>query len=314
MIAGVAFGALGFVVLVATWSRFGPGRSQRRSVEEHQRALDVLGEVAKRRDGIAQVHTPSPEEIGRAHVHQTENAVPRFRVPGRETGLGSRSRVRVVAPSGPKPVKLPLFDDAPAQGERERPSGEDHRRGLESPSPSVADDDTAGIDHLVRFDAFGDADVPKSSPFSHPFEDQAPLETEAPSTNDEDVVGGSKKPGGPRPTGLLATPRALRAAYAGNPFLLRRVASVAAIAIVLAAVGVGSWQLSSGRRPSALSPNSTRHSSHHASGSHHSHRGSSSTVSHEISPTSTSPGIVTFPLSASSFTITFSATAPCWIG
>ena len=305
--------------VVVAWSRFGWGRSQRRSVEEHQRALDVLGEVAKRRDGIAPVHTPSPQEIGRAHVHQTENAVPRFRGTDPGAGAPAHSPVRLVLGSGSTPVKLPIFDDASARAQAERLQG-DRIDGATAPSvPALTESGAVGSRHLVRFDALGAAGASEISPLPPASDDDALLGIEAPSAHEGEDIGGTRSLEGSRSSRLLGPPKALRAASGGNPFFVRRVASVAAIIIVLAAVGVGSWQLSSGKSPprAAAPPQSTPHGSHKASSSHHgshAHQGSSPSVVHEISPTSTSPSIVTFPLSASSFTITFSATAPCWIG
>lgn len=283
MIAAISFGVLGLVFLAAAWTRFGSGRSQRRSVREHQRALDVLGEVAKRQDGIAPIHAPSPQEIGRPHVHPTEDTTPRFRNLNAEIPLGRRPTARLVLRSGPKALKLPIFDDSARSVEPERPPADVRGFDSDTSTSAVKGDAPQGAGGLFEADEIA-------------------------------RVGPAQNPAGGRPTRPLTPPRTLRGASGGNPFVLRRIASVAAILIVLAAVGVGSWQLASSKpSPShaAAPPPSTPHRSHHASKPHH---GSSSTVVHEITPTSTSQNIVTFPLSASSFTITFSSTAPCWIG
>jgi hypothetical protein len=313
VIAAVSLGALGLVVLVATWSRFGPGQSQRRSVKEHQHALDVLGEVAKRRDGIAPVRVPSPEEIGRAHVQPTEEAVPRFRPPAARSP-GVPPFTRLVLRSSPKPLRLPIFDDIAKQSDTERPLSD--VRGLESGSSAStrSANEASEIDHLVRFDSLNDG-PPSSSPADSKLEGVAPYAAKGLFKAEEAADEGHREVVGSRPATSPSPPKELRPA-SGNPFLLRRIASVAAMMIVLAAVGVGSWQLASSKSPpprAAAPPASTPHKAQHAT---HSHSGTSSSPSdvHEIVPTSTSPTIVTFPLSASSFTITFSSSAPCWIG
>ena len=132
MIAAIVVGAFGFVIVVTGLSRFGSRRSQRRSVEEHQRALDVLGEVAKRRDGIAPVHAPSPQEIGRAHVHPTENAIPRFRRVDQDVG-GHQPAARLVLRSGPTPLKLPIFEDATKRVRAENSPGDEVHVGTNLP-------------------------------------------------------------------------------------------------------------------------------------------------------------------------------------
>jgi Domain of unknown function (DUF4115) len=300
VIAAISLGVLGVVFVVAAWSRFGRGLSQRRSVEEHQHALDVLGEVAKRRDGIAPVRAPSPQEIGRAHVQPTEEAEPRYRRREAEIPPGSRPPARLVLRSSPKPLKLPIFDDVARRREDERPLTE---VSLETGVPTFAP-----VEHLVPDDLahFDDSNAMAGAP---PAGDRLLRVDESA----DEVLRG---PGGAHPSTSLAPPKPLRSASQGNPFILRRIAAVAAILIVLAAVGVGSWQLASSGSPgggAAASPPAKPHGSHHAS---HQHTGSSRspTVVHEIVPTSTTQNIVTFPLSASSFTITFSSTAPCWIG
>ena len=318
MIAAIAFGALGFVVVVASWSRFGSGRSQRRSVQEHQRALDVLGEVAKRRDGIAPVHAPSAQEIGRAHVHPTENAIPRFR--GVDPGVGGHQPpARLVLRSGPTPLKLPIFEDATKRARAENSPGDEVHVDTNLP-PANPGNQTAELDHVVRFEAVDSVEevaaptVPGSSHDGAPPAFNGPLEELEFGDEPQETLGSHR----PR---LAARPRLPRSATGRNPFILRRVASVAAIVIVLAAVGVGSWQLASsksGPPRAAAQPPPQSHRSHHAtkvgSNSKSSSGSSPSLVHDEIVPTSTSPTIVTYPLSESTFTITFTASEPCWIG
>ncbi len=311
MIAAIVVGAFGFVIVVTGLSRFGSRRSQRRSVEEHQRALDVLGEVAKRRDGIAPVHAPSPQEIGRAHVHPTENAIPRFRRADQDVG-GQQPAARLVLRSGPTPLKLPIFEGPTKRVQGESLQGDEvHVRSANLPA------ETVGLDHVVRFEAVEDVESPADSTVAGSSHDEGPPAFSGPPEENEFGEGRQENVSS-HPPRLAAFRGIPRSATGRNPFILRRVASVAAIAIVLAAVGVGSWQLASSK-PSTprvtAQPPAKSHRAHHATNStSKSSSGSSSLVHDEIAPTSTSPTIVTFPLSESTFTITFSASEPCWIG
>ena len=195
MIAAVAFGALGFVFVVVAWSRFGSGRSQRRSVEEHQRALDVLGEVAKRRDGIAPVHAPSAQEIGRAHVHpdgERGTAVPRDR-PGagatRTSPRSARAGFRADASSNCRSSKTRT-----KRARAERLQG-DEVDGATRTVGSCAhrESGAVGLDHVVRFDALGSCGrLLSRRPFPPASDDDALLGFEAPSAHEGRGIGGTR--------------------------------------------------------------------------------------------------------------------------
>ncbi len=110
MIAGIVIGALVLVAGFATWSSHSRARTERRSVTTHQRALDVLGTVSRRWEGVAPVRAPKPDEVARTHVQPT-GETPRARHEGDELLPNRRAGVRLVPPSGPTPVRLPMFVD-----------------------------------------------------------------------------------------------------------------------------------------------------------------------------------------------------------
>jgi hypothetical protein len=110
LIAGIVIGALVLVAGFAIWSSHSRARSERRSVTTHQRALDVLGTASRRWEGVAPVRAPKPDEIARTHVRPT-GETPSARHGGDEVVPTRRSGVRLVPPSGPAPVRLPMFVD-----------------------------------------------------------------------------------------------------------------------------------------------------------------------------------------------------------
>jgi hypothetical protein len=110
LIAGIVIGALVVVAGFAIWSSHSRARSERRSVTTHQRALDVLGTASRRWEGVAPVRAPKADEVARAHVQPT-GETPRARHEGDDLLPTRRSGVRLVPPSGPTPVRLPLFVD-----------------------------------------------------------------------------------------------------------------------------------------------------------------------------------------------------------
>lgn len=308
VIAAASFSALGLVVLVAAWSKFAPSRAQRRSVQSHQRALDVLGEVAKRRDGAAAVHIPSPDEVARAHVQTTDGSPPSLHLASREEISARRPMARLVLRSGPTPLRLPIFGDASAE---------------EVPPPTVHFDDeliNAAADESVVIDdvsiesdlrtvrptelrpEFGAA----SSFVPEPEEDRdlslEPVETLA---TWENGTGGSV-------IGHIGHALWDRRPSLGNGQNARKVASLAAAVVALAAIGVGTWQVTSNnspRLPRVIRPSGDTHSKANTPSNSSSH-----STNHDITPVSQSGNVVTYPLTAQSFTIRFSASGECWIG
>ncbi|MGA8296328.1 MAG: RodZ domain-containing protein [Acidimicrobiales bacterium] len=315
MVAIASFSVLGVVALIALWSRFGPRQMQRRSVESHQRALDVLGELAERRHGVAAVHVPEPDEVARPHVRTTDPSVAGRHVATREEIRSRRFASRLVLRSGPTPLRLPIFDDtAPAR--TNEPAAETQEELAHPAATSPLDASSHKLDEAVlHFDATVDEVVAESGPnepvFLAPVEPRESIGAEPPSS------GAMPESAGLGALPRLTVPRGLRAAASADPLILRKIASAAAVVVVLAAAGVGGWQLATNKpsphRPAAAPSTPKSHGSTSKSHSSSSKSNPPSVV-HEITPASTSRNLVTFPLRVSSFTITFSAKEPCWIG
>ena len=98
--------------------------------------------------------------------------------------------------------------------------------------------------------------------------------------------------------------------HGGRP--ARRATSAAASAVALAAIGVATWQLASGGAPThhATTPPATTGKS---KGGTHTGTGGQ-TGGRDLVPTSVSPSVVAYAVTGRAYTITFSASGPCWLG
>ncbi len=98
--------------------------------------------------------------------------------------------------------------------------------------------------------------------------------------------------------------------HGGRP--ARRATSAAASAVALAAIGVATWQLASGGAPThhATTPPATTGKS---KGGTHTGSGGQ-TGGQGLVPTSVSPSVVAYAVTGRAYTITFSASGPCWLG
>ncbi len=263
MIAGIAIGAFVLVAGFAGWSRFAPRRAERRSVTTHQHALDVLGTVSRRWEGVAPVHLPKPDEVARAHVQPTGAPSARRRADGGPAPI-RRPGVRLVPLSGSTPLKLPIFVDD---------------KVVRSRAPDEPDRGEAGT-----ASAAGSVRLGRAALFDH----------EALNPVGEFAA---------RPS------RRIRHRYrGGRP--ARRATSTAAAAVAIAAIGVASWQLASGGAPAhrASKPlvSTAQLKPHSRAGGHTSGPG--------LVPTSVSPSVVAYATTSRTYTISFAASAPCWLG
>ena len=98
--------------------------------------------------------------------------------------------------------------------------------------------------------------------------------------------------------------------HGGRP--ARRATSAAASAVALAALGVATWQLTSGGAPThhaTTPPTTTGKSKGRTHTGTHGQTGGQGLV-----PTSVSPSVVAYAITGRAYTITFSASGPCWLG
>jgi hypothetical protein len=271
LIAGIAIGAFVLVAGFAAWSRFAPHRAERHSVTTHQRALDVLGTASRRWEGVAPVHAPKPEDVARAHVQTLGDPPNARRLGDGEPVSTRRSGVRLVPPSGSRPVRLPIFVD----------------EGVVA-SDSPGEPDAGERDGKT---------VGASDGATRPGGRAAPYDHEALSPISEVATRAS---------------RSRRHRYhGGRP--ARRATSAAASAVALAAIGVATWQLTSGAPAPTHHATTPPATTGKSKGRTHTGTGRQ-TGGQGLVPTSVSPSVVAYAITGGAYTITFSASGPCWLG
>ncbi|MDA8291818.1 MAG: hypothetical protein M0Z33_09100, partial [Actinomycetota bacterium] len=113
MIAFAAVAVLVVVVVGVTASRFWASRAERRSLDTYERTLDLLGDVAKRSDAVADVHVPTKDELARPHVTPATGRIPAPRGGGAVRIIPpARVRLESPTPRGAPAGSLPVFGDA----------------------------------------------------------------------------------------------------------------------------------------------------------------------------------------------------------
>jgi hypothetical protein len=305
----IAVGAvLVIVVGGALWARLTSTRAERRSLETYERTLDVLGDVARRSDAVADVKFPVPEDVARPHVrpndpgqhprpHPIQSSVrilpPRKADGAHEDRTADGAEVAVDAPTDPPTVLVPVsarqdpptvlvpvvpLADLGGAGDPDGPavavdsSAEPDRGGGPTPRPAV-----------VVFDADADADAGRRL-----------------RAGDRDV----ERNGRPRPERTI-----------------RRAATGAAAAVAIGALAVGGYQLASHKSGSTPSQSLPTHPTAAPPHVRHQRTAPSQTTTvptaapSTLEPSSTSPSVVTYQLHAPSYTVSFSvASGACWLG
>ncbi|HUY30410.1 MAG TPA: RodZ domain-containing protein [Acidimicrobiales bacterium] len=302
MIAFAAVAVLVVVVVGVAISRFTASRAERRSLDTYERTLDLLGDVAKRSDAVADVHAPSKDELARPHVRPALGR-PLAPPPGSAVRIVPPARTRVEPQQlpGRPPGALPVFGDpdlvagalaAPAVGPAEPPP---------PPAPDAA----------RPFAALPPADVPGSADGPPVFD----FDDVDPAAGDEVVVDGE-------PAGHLRLARTGGHVH-GMDRRVRRATARAAAAVALVALGVGGWQLESHSGPPVASspPQPTTPTTAPARASGVATPGTTTPPPvHRarpaaLRPTSTSATLVTYVAPSGPYTVTFTAVGgTCWLG
>ncbi|HLI43084.1 MAG TPA: RodZ domain-containing protein [Acidimicrobiales bacterium] len=292
MTALVVIGLIAVVAIAVVWSRVGGVRSERRSMREYHRALDVLGDVARRSEAAARIRPVRPEQVERGHV-RTEPPPP-----GPQPVEERPARAEPPA-ARPEPVAVPRprLEQAPVAFEDdsdafERAKEEEVREtvvaaGPLTPTVSAGSPPDAG------------PTPPAGSPARGPVEGEQPV----PLTRSLSRRGGRRRP----------------------PSVRRAVPGAAAAAVVVAGLVLVGLRLSAaGTSPRSSAPDhgargSGRHGSHHRQGSGPpAATGStvpSTTVPSQLVPVSTSPTDVAFVAPQGTYDILLSDTGgTCWVG
>jgi hypothetical protein len=276
------------VVVALVWARIGAARSESRSVETYEHALDVLGEVSKRTE-TRNFRILPHEQAGRAHVRRPlEDGGDAAPEPGRPaappSALGSGPLAsKRLPPAGQPKLRFsdPMLETGrqPAVGPR---SGERDREepGNGSPSGTTA----AG-----------------------------PLESAASAlAGERSSSSGGRAPA--RPASVLRR-GATQASYdRRRQVLTRRIATGGAGAVAIAAVAVATVLLTGGGgHGHKVTPTTI----HHARGATSTTTTSTTTTTTPttLTPTSVTATDVSFTAPSGDYTLSFQATTgACWVG
>jgi hypothetical protein len=270
----VAAGGVGIARLFA-------GRTEERSVEGYERALDTLGGVARRSEAKAPVHAPSPPELAQPHVHPPELR-PEY-PPGQEP---IPAAIHLRPPSLAKDGPIVFVDDGMV-GEASETAHSETRPRRRRPAPPPPMPATARepepTEHMVftaRIDDFA------------PTDEVAPLDGQA----------------------LRRSPRSARPpskpTRQGRPLV-----RIGVVVVVLAGIGVGAWQLSSSRSNGSNSASSNPPvPSAPSHGAHGKPTPTPTTLPTKFEPRSTSSSLVVYDVPPGPLHVTFTVTGTSWFG
>jgi hypothetical protein len=306
LVVGVAVVA---ILALMVWNRFGRSRNVERSIGSYGRALDLLGETAKRREPPSGIRLHRPGEVAKPHLEAEvgeDGELVRPAISSEHVQREPSFRVRTSREAGPSPVappppiaqvlrpgELPLFGDDAVALQSDRREG----------SPLFA---AGGSDESLR------AEEPTA------VHEVVPAEVASSA-----AVGLS-------PRARSGTTR--RSSPPHGAARRRRVtvgaAAVGVLAVVVLAVeltsspsGTAPARRATGTRPVVAKPSRSSSSAKGSSstGSRPSSTGSSpppsvTTPAPVATPASVSSTVVTFDLPATSFAISISASSRCWFG
>jgi hypothetical protein len=309
---GVTFLVIVLVVLAviaaaALWRRFGGTRSDEHRMERHEHALDVLGETSRRGDSTASVKIVPTGDAAKIHIKPTEeghSVVPR---PSAEEVPPPRIRLEPpVLPGSPLSFGhhtggVPAVPDRPAASGaapvarswavppdvRSRPAGV-------PPASSGAGDDQVEEEVVVL------------GPSGRAGSDGQP--------DDDRSRSGRQPAAGVRPAAPGRRARERRA---------RHGAIVAMVAVAVAAVTVASIHLAGGgSKPGQASPTTSTPTTQTTAPPAGPGGSTTSTVAPttttqtptSIAPQATSASDVSYVAPATTYTVSFTASGPCWVG
>ena len=308
MAAGIVVGLFAVVIAVFAWSRLSSARADRRSMESYGRALDVLGDVARRNDQLA-LHQYTPEDTARPHIRTEEVGGAADEAPGGTLAMGAAGTADAppAAAGAPPTAEVPATAaGAPSAAAGAPPAaGRSHPDTARSPERVTAAIPWSG--QTLRFGELGGptAPAPTEPPSSPPSPQKVPVHL---SFGDLEGEPGSW-PSGRRVPPPRREPGS-RMAVAG-----------AATAAALIAVALLGWKLAGPGTHRTGAPPATNHTSsrHHSPGSKDSRPSPSSTTTSlpsTLKPVSTSSTVVAFDISAKTYVLSFadSGTQGCWIG
>jgi hypothetical protein len=347
MDGGIVAGVLVLVALVFGWTRLSSARAEKRSMQEYGRALGVLGDVSRRSDHSA-VRQVTADQAGKAHVRpEGTSATGEGGEAGDEAALGERTGP---ARSGPGRAAEPPVISIPWSG-RTLSFGELHEKAEREDAVAEEAGSTLGSAATPPTRRVSppvtppEPAPPPASPPPPPASPPPPPPTlsEPPrlagtygevvvpeAESDEGSTGASTDPLGTAghlrvpahladvdEDGPPSKPRWPREARTGGDGTGRRVATGAAAAVALLAVGLLGWKLAGSSPHRSGSPPATTRARHRSGGHHVTGSPTTTTTAPStLQPTSTSSTDVAFSVPTKSYVLTFddSGTQGCWIG
>ena len=267
------------VVVAIVWARFSAVRSESRSVETYEHALDVLGEVSKRTESTGFRILPH-DETGRPHVGRPTDegggqVPPPAKASGRPTGQAPLASPRL-PPAGPPKLR---FSNPRRPGER--PPGADQRS-----------------DGKQRDDGAPGAPAGAGMPAAH---------LRPPSVRRRVPTSAAARAG-----------EYQSAAHRRRQVMARRAATGGAAAVAVVAIVLAAIELTGGgsNRPRSKVTTTTVH--HGGSGSTTTTTtttATTTTVPATLKPTLVTASVVSFTAPSGQYTLGFEATGgACWIG
>jgi hypothetical protein len=297
LIVALVVAALVLIAVLAIWRRVAGTRVERHSMENYEHALGVLGDAALRPDRSKTVRFVPPDEVARAHIRPTDGPPGSLPPPVHLAEDVPPPRIRLEPPvlPGTPPRGIPAVSMSSDVDALAVERGRDDRAAAgESREPGSHSPRRAGR-HLR-----GEGERRRRTPASQ-------------------ASGGS---GASSAGGELAT-ETLSPEWMHRERTVRRLATGAMAAVAVAAVAVAGLQLAGGGGPAKGAGRTTTTTRPKSSGTA-THSSTPTTVTSPSTSTSTIPTTFTPQTSSAtdvsyraptgSYSVSFAATGPCWIG
>lgn len=258
-------------------------RAERRSVDAYEHVLGVLGDVTKRSEAVANVHSPTPEDL--AHLHVRQSSAPLRPL---TSGLG---------PVPPAQVRLepPIL---PGHPRHNLVFGEQHASLF---AEALHSGEVPGaIENPPRTEDLGFARDPASAGNNYNGA-PGPADISGLTNADLDVADAQHV-------------KSERRRKAPADRIARRAATGAVAAVALGALAVGGWQLAASQSGHVASLSNNGQASHSHGASVTGNPQSNPILPPSIEPLSSSDAVVSYSVPYSTYSITFQTTGECWIG
>jgi hypothetical protein len=321
MVALLAIGGPIVLALLFWWMSAATDRRTARSMARYGSALDVLGDVSKRTEVGAPVRIPSPDEIAQPHI----DFDPDLSESARDESPLTRTDGRIAEPlAPPEPLalekaalerfeRMPLFDDLPSvpNALEATASGIDPNATAAALGRMVARsrfNREYGISAGERLTTGSEARVrlpPPTVPLRFGSDDLDALDDVTTAVPAVELASSGRHHGLRR--------RDLRV---GPPSGSRRRHQLLGAGVVAVLVIAGALIVTLGNSPGhvATKPGATAGGGNQSGGATKTTTTTQTALPKVLHPISTTNLLVTYAVPTETYTLKFSATAPCWLG